>query len=130
MTPDEHRQELERRLRAKDLQGTLELIADDAVYFWSNGVALFGKEAIAEGLRQNWEGIQDDTYETRDVTWVTQAEDAAACIYEFRWTGKIDGRTVGGRGRGSSVLRRIDGEWRVALEHLSAGAWKPSTASC
>jgi len=26
-------------MNAKDLAGTMELIADDAVYFWSNGAA-------------------------------------------------------------------------------------------
>jgi ketosteroid isomerase-like protein len=126
MTPDELRRELERRMRAQDLDATLELIADDAVYFWSNGVALFGKAAIAEGLKQNFSAIQFDTYETLDLTWMAHSEDAAACIYAFRWTGEIDGKAVGGGGRGSTVLRKVDGEWRVAVEHLSAGGWKPT----
>ena len=50
MTPEEYNQELYRRMNAKDLDGTLELIADDAVYFWSNGSSMFGKAAIAEEL--------------------------------------------------------------------------------
>ena len=112
-------------MNAKDLEGTLELIADDAIYFWSNGSALFGKAAIAEGLRRNFAGIQNDTYETLDVTWLIESDDVAACVYRFRWTGEIDGRPAEGAGRGTTILRRIDGDWRTVQEHLSAGAWKP-----
>jgi ketosteroid isomerase-like protein len=128
MTPDEHRQELARRMSAQDLEGALALIADDAVYLWSNGAALVGKDAIAEGLRGNFAAIKNDTYETLDVTWLLRSEDAAVCVYRFRWTGEVDGKQVGGQGRGSSLLRRLDGQWRTVLEHLSTGAWKPPGA--
>ena len=111
-------------MRAKDLEGAMELIAEDAVYFWSNGDAVFGKAAIAEGLKQNFEAIENDTYDTFDVTWIAESDEVAACVFEFRWTGELDGKPVGGRGRGSSVLRRVDGQWQTVLEHLSAGRWK------
>ena len=61
--------ELIRRMRAKDLDGTLALIADDAVYFWSDGAAMFGKAAIAEGLRANFLGVENDTYDVSDLVW-------------------------------------------------------------
>ena len=128
MTPEEYNQELYRRMNAKDLDGTLELIADDAVYFWSNGSSMFGKAAIAEGLKRNFDTIQNDTYETLDVTWIVKSDDLAACVYQFRWTGEIEGKAVAGGGRGSSVLRRVHGQWRTVHEHLSAGAWKPIDA--
>lgn len=128
MTPEEYNQELYRRMNAKDLDGTLELIADDAVYFWSNGSSMFGKAAIAEGLKRNFDVIQNDTYETLDVTWIVKSDDLAACVYQFRWTGEIEGKAVAGGGRGSSVLRRVHGQWRTVHEHLSAGAWKPIDA--
>ena len=124
MTPDEHRQELARRMKTKDLDGALELIADDAVYFWSNGAALFGKAAIAAGLARNFDAIQNDTYETFDVTWLAESDDVAVCVYKFRWTGEVEGKPVGGAGRGSSVLRRVEGRWLTVNEHLSTGAWK------
>jgi uncharacterized protein (TIGR02246 family) len=124
VTPDEFKRELIRRMGAKDLEGTLELIADDAVYFWSDGSAMFGKEAIAEGLRGNFVGIENDTYDVFDVKWLVESDDAAACVFRFEWTGEVDGTTVGGSGRGASVLRRIDGEWRLVHENLSRGEWK------
>jgi uncharacterized protein (TIGR02246 family) len=110
---------------ANDLAGTLELIADDAVYFWSNGSAMFGKDAIAEGLRANFATIANDTYHISDVTWLVEAADAAACILRFAWTGAIDGQPASGRGRGASILRRTNGQWQIIHENLSNGAWRP-----
>ena len=85
---------------------------------------MFGKPAIADGLKANFTGIQNDTYEVLDVTWLVETDNVAACIYKFQWTGEVDGKPVSGGGRGASVLRRIDGEWRTVHENLSQGAWK------
>jgi ketosteroid isomerase-like protein len=128
MTPAETKQEMVRRMNAKDLPGTMALIADEAVYFWSNGSAMFGKPAIEAAMRANFEGIADDSYEVADVTWLAETDEVAACVFRFQWTGKVDGREVSGRGRGASVLKRIDGAWRVVHENLSQGAWKPRGA--
>jgi len=111
-------------MRAKDLDGTLALIADDAVYFWSNGAAMFGKIAIAEGLRANFLGVDNDTYDVSDLVWVAESVDVAACVFQFHWTGTMDGQSVSGRGRGASVFRRVDAEWQVVHENLSNGAWR------
>ena len=125
MTTNEYKRELVMRMRAKDLAGTLELIADDAVYFWSDGSAMFGKDAIAEGLKRNFVTIENDTYDVFDLTWLVESDDIAACVYRFEWTGEVNGASAKGSGRGASVLRRIDGEWRTVHENLSRGAWKP-----
>lgn len=134
MTPAEYERELARRMSAKDVDGTLELIAEDAVYFWSNGSAMFGKEAIAEGLRQNFASIQNDTYEKLDITWLAQSDGVAACVFRFEWTGEIDGELVSGRGRGASVLRRIDGVANGARESeprsVEARSSRRLTAAC
>ncbi|MGO9234611.1 MAG: nuclear transport factor 2 family protein [Methylocella sp.] len=49
------------------------------------------------------------------------SEEVAACVYEFGWSGEIDGQPASGSGCGTTVLRRIEGTWRVAHEHLSRG---------
>jgi ketosteroid isomerase-like protein len=123
-SPSEYTRELVRQMREKDLDGTLELIADDAVYFWSNGSAMFGKAAIGEAMRVNFASIRNDTYDVLDLIWLVETEDAAVCIYRFEWTGEIEGKATSGRGRGASVLRRIGGQWRTVHENLSQGAWK------
>ena len=124
-SPADYKRELVRRMNAKDLPGTLELIADDAVYFWSNGAAMFGKTAIAEALKANFDGIRNDTYETLEVTWLVETEETAVCVFRFQWTGEIAGKPASGRGRGASVLKRVNGEWRTVHENLSRGRWRP-----
>jgi ketosteroid isomerase-like protein len=91
-------------MQAKDLAGTLELIADNAVYFWSDGSAMFGKPAIAEGLKRNFDTIRNDTYDVFDVTWLVESDHVAVCVYRFGWTGEINGVPTHGEGRGASVL--------------------------
>lgn len=124
LSPAEVKAELVKRMGAKDLSGTLELIADDAVYFWSNGTTMFGKDAIAEGLDDNFRAIEDDTYDVHDVNWLVESPDAAACVFRFEWTGLTDGKPARGRGRGSSVFRRGPLGWQIVHENLSNGAWK------
>lgn len=124
MSPAELKAELVTRMRAKDLAGTLELIADDAVYFWSNGAAMFGKQAIGEGLATNFRAIEDDTYDVSDVVWLVHSADAAACVFKFSWTGFIDGEPASGTGRGASVFRRGVLGWQIVHENLSSGAWR------
>jgi ketosteroid isomerase-like protein len=124
MTPEETKRELRRRMVAKDLAGSLELIADDAVYFWSNGQAMWGKPAIEAALKENFALLQDDTYDIDQVTWLAETDDVAACVFRFKWTAVADGEEVSGRGRGASVLKRIDGQWRVVHENLSQGRWR------
>jgi ketosteroid isomerase-like protein len=124
-SPGDYKRELVRRMNDKDLAGTLELIADDAIYFWSNGTAMFGKAAIGAALQQTFDGIQNDTYETLDLIWLVETEDVAACVFRFQWAGEIDGKPASGRGRGASVLKRINGEWRTVHENLSQGHWRP-----
>ncbi|MFI4976518.1 MAG: YybH family protein [Caulobacterales bacterium] len=124
MSTDDFTQDLVAAMNGKDLEATMERIADDAVYFWSNGSAYFGKADIAVAMERNFDTIKNDTYHKVDVTWLAQSPDVAACAFKFEWTGEVDGKAVSGRGRGTSVLRRNDGQWRVVHEHLSAGRWK------
>src|ERR1700722_14151666 len=125
MTPMETKRELVRRMGAKDLAATMKLIADDAVYFWGNGSAMFGKQQIAEGMKTSFAAIEDDTYDVHDVIWVAEDDHIAACVFRYEWTGKMNGQPASGRGRGASVPKRMGGEWRVGHENLSQGRWKP-----
>lgn len=123
-SPAELKAEIIRRMRAKDLPATLKLIADDAVYFWSSGAAMFGKDAIAAGLTANFSSIDNDTYGVDDLIWLVESDDAAACVFRFSWTGTIDGEPVAGRGRGASVFRNGPSGWQVVHENLSHGDWR------
>ena len=101
MSPSDFMNEYEAVTNAHALDALLELIADDAIYLFSNQTAHVGKPAIRRAIQANFE--------------------AAACVYEFEWSGTVNGVLVSGQGRGTTVIRRTDGQWKVAHEHLSSG---------
>lgn len=104
-----------------DLDALLSVIADDAVYLFSNQSCHIGKARIADVLRKNFTMIEGESYRISKLTWLAESDHVAVCAYEFAWSGRIGGKPAAGGGRGTTVLRRVDGAWRVAHEHLSAG---------
>ena len=121
MTPDEFIRKYEAATGSHDLDATLELIADDAVYWFSDGGTYHGKATIEAAIRSNFDAIEDEEYRISDVKWLAESEDIAACVYSFSWSGKVGGKQTSGAGRGTTVIQRIAREWRVVHEHLSRG---------
>ena len=121
LSPVEAMAEYQRRSRSRDLAGLLELVDEAAIFWFSTETAHVGKPAVEAAIRANFEAIQDDTYEPYDLEWLVETEDAAVCVYGFRWTGVVDGRAASGSGRGTSVLARRNGRWLIVHEHLSRG---------
>ena len=124
-TPEACLASFEAVLAKTDLDRAMELLSDDAVFFYSNGSAHFGKAAIRAAIKANFDSIKDDNYATHDKVWLAQGKDTAACMYSFDWEGTMDGKKVRGRGRGTTVLRRDPDGWRIMHEHLSQGRWRP-----
>ena len=125
MTPDEFMLKYEAATCAHDLEATVSLIAEDAIYLFSNRTSHVGKQAIRKALLANFESIKAETYAIQGLKWLARSEEIAACVYEFAWSGEIDGKPASGSGRGTTVLRRVEGQWKVAHEHLSAGPLWP-----
>jgi ketosteroid isomerase-like protein len=114
-------QRYEASTNAHDLDATLAMIADDAVYLFSDQSSHVGKAAIQKVLTANFRSIRNETYSIRDLRWLAVSETVAVCVYAFAWTGEIDGCVASGSGRGTSVLRGTGGNWLVVHEHLSRG---------
>jgi ketosteroid isomerase-like protein len=105
----------------RDMGSALALLADDVVFFYSNGAAILGKDAFAATMAANWKIVQDYKYSTRDQVWVVQSDAAAAVIYGFTWSGVARGENISGGGRGTRVFSKGSSGWLVAHEHLSPG---------
>jgi ketosteroid isomerase-like protein len=58
--------------------------------------------------------------EITDLEWVVLSAEYAVCRYRFGWTGVIDGQPGSGRGRGTNVVVKRDGGWKMLHEHLSS----------
>lgn len=121
MSPTEFLRRYEAATCAHDLEGTLDLIAEDAIFLFSDHTSHVGKSAVRKVLAANFEAIRDEAYRLENLHWIASSDDMAVCVYEYRWSGVIEGQPKSGRGRGTSVLRRENEAWLVAHEHLSAG---------
>ena len=111
MTPAETKREMVRRMRGKDLPATMELIADDAVYFWSNGAAMFGKPAIEAAMKTNFDAFVGDTYDIHDVTWVAESDDVAVVLPQIL-------RAFEGKLRAAVVSRAAEDELKARFHVL------------
>lgn len=97
------------------------LVHEDACVTFSNGTLHKGRAAVGAAFRANFATIQDEKYRISNLHWVHRAEAIAVCLYDFAWSGRIDGREAAGAGRGTSVIVRDGSRWQLLVEHLGPG---------
>ena len=97
------------------------MIAEEAVYWFSDGTQYVGKKAVEAAIRHNFESIKDETYAISEVKWLLKTKEAAVCIFKFSWSGTVRGETASGEGRGTAVLKHTGDSWQMLHEHLSKG---------
>lgn len=101
------------------------LLTPDAVY-WFNQRGTEGVKNIQAYFEDTWRTLPDEVYGIENVRWLAVDANSATCIYEYTFRGTHKGKPMAGRGRGTSVLVKRDGQWRIAHEHL---ALYPAAAS-
>ena len=94
------------------------LISDAARVVFSSGAVHAGKEAIRAAYERNFATIKSEEYRIENVHWLLETPDSAAYMFDFFWTGLIEGREVSGAGRGTAVLARRAERWVLVGEHL------------
>ncbi|UXN69536.1 nuclear transport factor 2 family protein [Devosia neptuniae] len=102
-----------------DFELLTSLIDDDATFWFSSG-SYHGMESVRAAFERTWQRLSDERYWLEDVRWIAKADAAASCIYSFHWQAVIEGQLAQGSGRGTTVLGKRRGVWRIAHEHLSA----------
>tara|TARA_R110002072_G_scaffold216033_2_gene373031 strand:- start:1297 stop:1671 length:375 start_codon:yes stop_codon:yes gene_type:complete len=122
MSPNDFMRSYEAATAAHDLEATLSLIADDAIYLFSNESSHVGKAAIRSVLATNFAAIEAEDYRIAGLRWLVQSEDLAVGVYTYHWVGRIRGERASGSGRGTCALRKVGADWRVVHEHLSRGS--------
>jgi ketosteroid isomerase-like protein len=101
-----------------DFDKVAPLIADDAVYWFTDG-SFEGLPAVRRAFEATWDAIHDEVYRIEDVRWIAVSETVAVCIYRFVSSGLVDGRPFSASGRGTNVLARGPAGWKIVHEHLS-----------
>ena len=120
-TADEFMLAYEQATNSHDVEATLSLVDEQAVYLFSDESVHVGKRAIERVFRRNFDLIRDESYSIDNLTWLVNSREVAACVYDYSWSGMINGEPASGSGRGTTVLRRSQNGWKVVHEHLSRG---------
>lgn len=120
-TPEEFMRDYERATKSHRLEATLSMIDEKAIYLFSDESAHIGKPAIERVFRRNFDAIHDEMYSIANLAWLVQSEEVAVCVYDFIWSGIINGEPASGSGHVTSVLERSSETWKVIHEHLSRG---------
>ena len=108
----------EQAANSRDFDRVTSLIADDALFWFTNGT-YDGKQAVRQAFEDTWARIKDENYTISGVEWIAKNYWVSSCTYRFTSDGTVDGQRQVYEGRGTNVLARIDGSWRVVHEHLS-----------
>jgi ketosteroid isomerase-like protein len=121
MTPTDFIREYEWSGRLGGVERTMQCVDTDALYWFSDGSAHVGKEAVQRVIQRNKDLIRDETYRIVQLRWLAESADVAVCVFRFEWSGVIHGSPASGAGRGTIVLARRGASWAVVHEHLSKG---------
>jgi ketosteroid isomerase-like protein len=118
MNPDQFIRAYEDALGTQDWSQVEPLIHDDACVTFSNGTVYKGKAEVRRAFENNFSIIKDEQYSMTSVHWIHRGTETAVYLFEFRWSGYIDGKPAQGAGRGTSVLIRKADRWQLLVEHL------------
>ena len=108
-----------RQTNSHDFDNVAPLVDDQAIY-WFRQDDHRGLDAVRGSFDATWAVVSDEVYSVHDVQWLTRGDEGAAVVYGYCWQGLVDGHPRSGGGRGTNVLRRADGRWKIVHEHLSA----------
>lgn len=95
------------------------LVHENVCVTFSNGAVHMGKAAVQRAYEANFSAIEGEDFRIWGVHWIRRGEDVAVYVFDFAWSGRINGRDAAGAGRGTSVLVREGGAgWQLLAEHL------------
>ena len=118
MEPEDFIRAYERALATQDWNQVEPLIHANACITFSDGTVHKGKSEVKRAFENNFSIIQDETYSMLNVHWVLRSVETAAYLFDFHWSGYINGKPAQGAGRGTSVLIKERDIWQLLVEHL------------
>ncbi|MBN8950619.1 MULTISPECIES: nuclear transport factor 2 family protein [unclassified Rhizobium] len=118
MNPEDHMRLYAEKINLHRFDAVAPLISADAVFWFTDGTYK-GTDAIRAAFEDTWKKLNNDIYWLEDIQWIATGESTASCIYRFRWRTSINDKILEGYGRGTTVLRKEAGDWKIIHEHLS-----------
>ncbi len=122
MDPEEFIKSYETALGTQDWELVEPLVTEDVSVTFSNGSVHIGKEKVREAFEKNFALIKNEKYAMRNIKWLLKDEECAVYLFEFGWTGIVEGKSASGSGIGTSVLIKEGSKWKLLTEHLGTKA--------
>ncbi len=118
MTPEDFVLKYEAALATQDWIQVAPLIHENACVTFSNGSVHRGKTAVEKAFRKNFSSIQNESYRMTNIHWVQKRDSLAVYLFEFQWSGVMQGQSIRGAGKGTCVITKLSDDWRLLVEHL------------
>lgn len=118
MKPEDFIKAYEAALATQDWKNITPLVSESVSVTFSDGNVHFGKSKVQAAFEHNFSLIKSEAYSIKNVQWLSKEENFAVYLFEFYWTGIINGKSVSGSGVGTSVLIKEDHQWKLLTEHL------------
>jgi ketosteroid isomerase-like protein len=118
MEPEEFIRAYADALGTQDWSRVDPLVHKDACVIFSNGTVHKGKPQVQKAFETNFSLIKDEQYSISNVHWVMKSPEMAAYLFDFNWSGTINGKPANGAGRGTSILIEEADRWLLLVEHL------------
>ncbi|MCP4441811.1 MAG: nuclear transport factor 2 family protein [Aureispira sp.] len=111
-------EDYERALATQKWENLDPLICENATVTFSSGMVYKGKDQVKIAFERNFEAIKSEQYSIKNIDWLLKAESLGVYTFDFHWEGLIDNVLRKGAGRGTSVLIKENGYWKLLTEHL------------
>lgn len=118
MTPEKFILSYQKALASQEWSVIDPLISEDATVTFSSRSVHVGKEKVRTAFENNFSLIKGETYEMENIRWLKKEATYAVYIFNYRWSGKMNGELISGSGIGTSVLINESGLWKLLTEHL------------
>jgi len=96
----------------------LPMLHQNAV-FWFDENEYNHPATIQAAFLAAWQYIPDEVYSIKNLRWLSVHSNSATCIYEYEWKGTHNNTNMKGSGRGTNLLVKENGVWKIMHEHLS-----------
>lgn len=95
---------------------------DERAYFRFNDGDFVGRQAIQAAFEKSWRAdptVRKARFYLSDIVVLATDSSSATATYTYNWEGSQGGREFRIQGRGTRVLLRENGKFRIIHEHLS-----------
>jgi len=118
MKPEEFISSYEGALATQDWKKVEPLFSEEVTVTFSDGSVHIGKEKVKEAFERNFKTIKSEKYEIVNVKWIKESDNYAVYLFEYNWSGIINGQLLSGNGLGTSIIVKEADSWKLLSEHL------------